>query len=174
MLLRFIGAGLTVAALVGCAPAGGPASRRDACERQFRAYDTATRMFSGGGFEENFTLDPNIARKAQRLIEEDCLTRDRDLAAIYAMEVPPAPAAPAGARIDPIWLHAGIVPGFATELEARSFFGRIGYPVRGIGAPMLGRRIYIGPFDTEGALAEAARVAAEAGFVAPYPRRFGI
>jgi hypothetical protein len=177
MPLRLIGAGAALAALVGCASAAsGPEARREVCERQFRAYDTAVRMFSGGGFDENLTLDPNVAREAQRLIEEDCLTRDRDLAGIYTMDALPVRAAPAGsgARIDPIWLHVGIVPGVVTEIQARTFFGELGYQVRGIGAPMLGRRIFVGPFDTEGALAEAASIAAKAGFVAPYPRRFGV
>ena len=57
-------------------------------------------------------------------------------------------------------------------MQARQYFGGLGLRVRSIGAPGLGRRIYVGPFATEGGLAEATEIARRGGFVAPYPARF--
>jgi len=50
-----------------------------------------------------------------------------------------------------------------------AFFQRQGVRVRSVGRAGLGRRIYIGPFATEGALESARQLAISAGFTSPYP-----
>ena len=45
-------------------------------------------------------------------------------------------------------------------------------PARSVGSPALGRRIYLGPFGTLGALDGARELALRAGFASPYPARF--
>jgi hypothetical protein len=68
-------------------------------------------------------------------------------------------------------VHLGIVTGIGDEAFVTRHFRGLGYRSRGIGAEGLGRRIYIGPFTSQGALDQALTVAREAGFVAPYPAR---
>ena len=65
-----------------------------------------------------------------------------------------------------------VLPPAIEQTAQRARQGGVGLPVRSRGAPGLGRRIFIGPFDTEGGLAEGMEVARRAGFVAPYVRRF--
>ena len=48
------------------------------------------------------------------------------------------------------------------------FFRGLGYRSRGVGAPTLGRRLFIGPFTSQGALDQALDVARQAGFIAPH------
>ena len=65
-------------------------------------------------------------------------------------------------------MHVGIVTGIYDEGRATQFFRGLGYRSRGVGAAGLGRRLYIGPFTSQGALDEAIAVAREAGFITPY------
>ena len=57
------------------------------------------------------------------------------------------------------------------EGRATQFFRGLGYRSRGVGALGLGRRLYIGPFTSQGALDEALTIAREAGFISPYPAK---
>ena len=63
----------------------------------------------------------------------------------------------------------GVITSIVDEQRVTAYFRGLGYRSRGIGADGLGRRIYIGPFVTEGALREAIDVARQAGFISPYP-----
>ena len=56
--------------------------------------------------------------------------------------------------------------------ERDAFFAAQGVAARSVGAAGLGRRIYIGPFATQGALDGARDLALRAGFAAPYPATF--
>ena len=68
-------------------------------------------------------------------------------------------------------VHLGIVTSFGDEARVTQFFRGLGYRSRGVGAAALGRRLYIGPFITQGALDQAIAVARQAGFIAPYPAK---
>lgn len=169
MFLRSFGLIVSLATLlVAAAPVD--AASGDVCTRRFRAYDRAVLMFSSPG-QENLVVSRNVGTVGQRLFDAGCVTRERDLSgvgvAVGAIEGDGGPA------IRPVSLHVGIVPGIVMEAQMRTFFGDLGYRVSSIGAPGLGRRIYLGPFATEAALVEATEVARLVGFVAPYPRRFG-
>jgi hypothetical protein len=161
--------------LAGCAPGLGFSPAPRGCERLFRDYDTALRV-SGGGFgRPDLVLPTRVSRTAQRVREGGCLTwfgeDPRALAALQA-DLAAGLRGESGAPIRPVTLQLGIVPGYFSEFQARQFFGELGYRVRSRGAPGLGRRIGLGPFTTEGGLAEAAAAARRAGFPAPYVWRF--
>jgi hypothetical protein len=144
------------------------------CVNRFHAYDVAVTTFSNTGWGEGPIIASAISRAIQRLRQADCVTDWDDIARMptVAAELRGQLAGEHGAPIKPTTLMAGVVTGYAGELQARQFFSEIGYRVRSQGAPFLGRRIYIGPFATEGGLAEATAVAVRAGFVAPYPKFF--
>lgn len=161
--------------LAGCAPGLALRAAPADCERLFRDYDTALRV-SGGGFgRPDLVLPTRVSRAAQRVRVGGCLTDfgedPRALAALQA-NLAAGVRGESGAPIRPVTLQLGIVPGIFSEFEARRFFGELGYRVRSRGAPGLGRRIGLGPFTTEGGLAEAAEAARRAGFPAPYVWRF--
>ena len=86
--------------------------------------------------------------------------------------VTPPPPSPPGAAIPPTTVHAGVVTNMGDDAAARAFFEAHGIRARSIGSGPLGRRIYIGPFATEGALADGMALAGAAGFASPYPARF--
>jgi hypothetical protein len=77
-----------------------------------------------------------------------------------------------GQAIRAISVHAGVVTNMDDEARAIAFFEARGVRVRTIGNAALGRRIYLGPFATQGALDDAIALSRQAGFVAPYPARF--
>ena len=58
------------------------------------------------------------------------------------------------------------------DARARAFFASKGVTARSVGSAPLGRRIYIGPFVTQGALDQARALALDAGFASPYPATF--
>jgi hypothetical protein len=82
------------------------------------------------------------------------------------------PVTEAGPAIPPVSLHAGVVANMQDDARARAFFEGQGVPARSVGSAPLGRRIYLGPFATVGALDQTRDLALRAGFVAPYPARF--
>ena len=77
-----------------------------------------------------------------------------------------------GAAIAPIYLHVGIVTSSEDDARARAFFEGQGLRARSVGAPGLGRRVYVGPFASAGALEGGRALAFQAGFAYPYPARF--
>ena len=92
-------------------------------------------------------------------------SRDLGLAAAAPPVVDGGPAI-----ADPI-LHAGVVTNMADEAGTRLLRGT-GRPARSVGSAALGRRIYLGPFATQGALDGATALARAAGFASPYPATF--
>ncbi len=119
-------------------------------------------------------VDRNTSRAAQRVLQAGCVTRLNDLAGLAALEATLSGSLRReyGAVIFPTWLQAGVVPGLLAEQRARDFFAALGMNSRGVGAAGLGRWVLVGPFRTEGGLAEAAAAARSAGFIAPVPRAF--
>lgn len=166
--------------LVGCAGVqGGLTGAQPDCRVLFRNYDQAIQAFGNSdysrGDSQSWKVPTAVDRAGQRLRAQGCLTSADDLAATFLMssqELRASLVGESGAPIEPISLHAGIVQGITSEVVVRQFFGGLGVRVRSQGAPGLGRRIYLGPFATEGGYAEATELALKAGFVAPYPARF--
>jgi hypothetical protein len=108
--------------------------------------------------------------QAQRIRQAGCITLTRDIARMEAVGGPPV--ADSGSAIAPVGLHAGVVTNMQDDGRARAFFAAHGVPARSVGSAPLGRRVYLGPFATRGALDQARDLALRAGFIAPYPARF--
>ncbi|MBP7000473.1 hypothetical protein [Amaricoccus sp.] len=172
---------LAALTLAGCAGGIPPQSRdRSACVGLFRQFDIYANAMP------NEARDPWTGRERtpwplfqyrQLLVQNGCTTRPDDLARLDAVAAarkaagwrladsgPPAPY--------PGSVHAGTVTSDAEAARAVAFFEGLGIRATSIGAPGLGRRVFIGPFRSQGAVGEAIRLAAEAGFVAPYASQF--
>lgn len=164
-------AGCSGMALVDEPSRGDPA----ACLAAFEAYDRAVWLYPSNKFGSDdapATMVPApVSRPAQALVTQGCLTSSADLAGMPALAARLAGhrVVDSGAAIRPTALHLGIVTGIGDEQESTWFFRGLGYRSRGVGAPTLGRRLYIGPFVSQGALDEAIAIAKEAGFIAPFP-----
>lgn len=166
-----------LAALSGCAqfadrpPPGDPA----ACRAAFEQYDLAAQLFQP--YYYNPRLDGRssqnaaISRAGNRIISQGCLTTSRDITGIEALGMRLGPGKPenSGPEIEPTAVHVGILTGFTEAGRAIAFFEGQGYQTRTIGAEKLGRRLYIGPVTSQGALDQAIALAAEAGFPNAYP-----
>ncbi len=152
---------------------GGPSPTGDPnqCVSLFRNYDLVEdTMSTPSGYRDQLTVQPALMVEVNRLRQAGCLTNADDLAGAASLPVsePVAGATP----ISPISVHAGVVTDMAIDEQAKQFFTDRGMRARSVGAAGLGRRIYLGPFDTREALDQALSLAREAGFVAPYPARF--
>jgi hypothetical protein len=162
-----------VAALAGCAtaPAGPQRAAGATCVVLFQNYDLAyATMSTPGGRRDRMSIPPALQLPVQLLMQSGCLTTSSDLAGMEAAGGPPI--VDSGAQIVPTSLHVGVVTNNADEANAISFFAANGVAARTVGAAGLGRRIYIGPFGTQGALDGARDLALRAGFAAPYPASF--
>jgi hypothetical protein len=161
------------AALGGCATATAPGPGRSdgaTCIRLFQWYDLVeATMSTPSGASDRMTIPPALQLPAQQLRQAGCITLSADLAGMSAAGG--LAATPPGAAIPPTRLHAGVVTNMADDANAQAFFAANGVPVRSIGSAALGRRIYIGPFTTEGSLDAARDLAVRAGFRYPYPAR---
>jgi hypothetical protein len=162
------------AVLGGCVPATAPGPSRapgDVCVALFRQYDILENLYPDNQRRfQNRVARPPVEAQAQRLRRAGCLTLTRDLAGMEAS--PQAPATGGGAAIPPVSLHAGVVTNMEDDARSRAFFASRGVPARSVGSAPLGRRIYLGPFATQGALDGARALALGAGFAAPYPAQF--
>lgn len=174
----FLLAAPALALLVGCQDTpvnmAASADQGAVCERRLRDYDRAALFFSNGGWSRDQFLSREVQSAAQSARQAGCVT-GTDITDRLAQELPAARATPRGehgAPIRPTWLQVGVVGGITAEVQSREFFSGLGFTVRSRGAPGLGRRIFIGPFATEGGLNDAVALATRVGFVAPYPRRF--
>lgn len=170
----------TATLLAACAEIPQQTRDRSACVGLFRQYDIYANAMP------NEMRDPWSGRERtpwplayyrQLLVQNDCMTRPRDLSRLDAVA---AARQAEGWRIrdsgapapSPGSVHAGTVTSDAEATRAVAFFEGLGIRATTIGAPGLGRRVFIGPFRTRGAVGEAILLAAEAGFVAPYPSQF--
>jgi hypothetical protein len=159
-----------VLALGGCAggPAPGPArASAEQCVALFRQFDVLENLYPDNQrrFQDR-VASPPVAAQAQWLRNAGCITMNADLAGMDEYAGPLV--ADGGAAIPPTSLHAGVVTSMEDDARARAFFSGKGVPVRTIGSAPLGRRVYIGPFGTEGAVNGARELALGAGFAFPY------
>ena len=93
--------------------------------------------------------------------EAGCITMTDDLAGMETVAAPPV--ADGGAAIAPTSLHAGVVTSMADDATRTRLLRRPrACRARSVGSAPLGRRIYLGPFATQGALDEAPRPRARA------------
>jgi hypothetical protein len=157
-------------------PAWGAPVRGDpaVCLKWFEAYDTAAWLYPDNRFPTGDDPGPmqraELNRPMQQIRINGCLTWPGDIDGMPALAARLAPwrIVDSGAPIRPTALHVGIVTGMYDEGRTTQFFRGLGYRSRGVGALGLGRRIYIGPFTSQGALDQAIAVAREAGFISPY------
>lgn len=161
------------ASLAACTTtSGGPAAPVSAdCVVLFQSYDlVAATMSTPSATYDRMGIPPALQLPVSRLRSAGCLTTSDELAPMALID--PVPITGGGAAIAPISLHAGIVTNMADEAAVLAFFEASGIRARSIGAAGLGRRIYLGPFQTQGALDAARDLAVRAGFLAPYPAHF--
>jgi hypothetical protein len=166
---------LAALAIAGCAPgqiAGpGPQASGNDCAALFRQFDILEAMYpSNQRRYQNRVAPPPVEAQAQLVRNAGCITLTRDLDGMEAAGG--APVTPSGPAIAPISLHAGVVTNMEDDARARAFFASQGVPARSIGSAPLGRRIYLGPFATQGALDAARDLALRAGFASPYAAQF--
>ena len=165
-------AALAALAVASCAPLGfvaPPPATAETCVPLFEEFDRLDLLHGGDRWGDELVGPPELWEQGMDLVRADCITRLDDLTIASA---PRTPVTESGAPIDPISLHAGVTAGITGELRVRDYFAERGVRVRSVGSFALGRRIYLGPFSTEGGLRAAAQAAREAGFVAPYPAFF--
>jgi hypothetical protein len=162
-------AALLLAALAGCAAPVAPTRTSSAdCVMLFQNYDLIkATMSTPSGRRDRMAIPPVLQLPVQRLNQAGCLTLTAELARMATLAAPPV--TDGGAAIPPTSLHAGVVTNSADDAAAIAFFAAHGVNARSIGAPGLGRRIYLGPFQTQGALDGARDLAVRAGFASPYP-----
>jgi hypothetical protein len=160
---------LLSAGVPGCTVQNTPWKDPEVCRENFEAYDAAVRSF-GTTYGDPDTMNGTVSRTAQDLMTDGCITRSDDLAEMEAARERLSPHRPveSGAPRSATAVHAGIVDGFSSQARVTQYFAALGYRSRSVGAQGLGRRIYIGPFYSQGAIDEAIRVARAAGFVSPY------
>lgn len=159
----------TALALAACAPVTPPPRDVAACAALFRQYDVTSRFERTDADDSrpgDRRSDSGLRRLAQELARRDCFTRPDDLAGQEAAAG--RAIVENGARLErPLVVHAGAVTGGSEQAVA--FFTERGLRATSIGAPLLGRRVYVGPATTQGGLLDLILLATEAGFVAPYP-----
>ncbi|MFT3971986.1 MAG: hypothetical protein QM699_00470 [Amaricoccus sp.] len=175
--MRVVIAGVALLLMGGGCAAGvaDQPSRGDpvACLAAFQSYDRAVRNYPANAFGSDDAPAPMVpapvSRPAQALVQKGCRTSSADLDGLptLAARLAGHQVVDSGAPIPPTVVHLGIVTGIEDERAVTQFFRGLGYQSRGIGAPTLGRRLYIGTFTSQGALDEAMAIAREAGFVAP-------
>jgi hypothetical protein len=166
---------LLLAAVAACGVVSEQTRDPSRCVQLFAEFDSLesiSRPDLEGGFGHSaFGFRLNSVTNALR--QNRCLTMSRDLANLDALAASRAGFAPAdsGAVIRPVAVHVGVVTSMADDARVRAYFEGLGYRATSIGSARLGRRVYVGPVASEGALAELIGIAREAGFVAPYPAR---
>jgi hypothetical protein len=160
---------LALLALAACAPQGGvpEVAREGECITLFRQYDDLQQWVRR---RDDVTIPPELELQQIWLRQAGCITMNDALAGMESL--PLVPVTDSGPAIAPISLHAGVVTSDATDAQVRAFFEARGVRARSIGEAGMGRRIYLGPFATQGALEGARDLALAAGFVGPYTARF--
>jgi hypothetical protein len=163
--------GLGLGACAGIPAPEATRSPTDQCVALFQRYDLIEDWLSTpSGRRDRWIAPPPLMQQAQWLRNAGCITLTRDLDGMETLAAPPAPTP--GPAIAPISLHAGVVTNMADDARSIAFFSSRGLPARSVGSAPLGRRVYVGPFASEGELAAAHDLAVAAGFVAPYAARF--
>ncbi len=152
--------------------AASTAASGDACVALFQRYDAVqATMSTPHGAADRMPIPPSLQFPVTQLQSAGCMTLTNELTGMASADG--RPVADGGpALVPPSALHVGVVTNSADEANAVGFFQGRGIRVRTVGAPGLGRRIYVGPFATEGALSSARDLALAAGFSSPYPANF--
>lgn len=163
------------AGLAACASAPLPGPSRAAsgpvCIDLYQRFDVLERTFSSPPRRrDQMIAHPVVMAQAGRIRRAGCLTFTREIAGMEAVAGPGV--TDAGLLIRPVALHVGVVTNMEDDARARAFFEARGAAARSVGSAALGRRVYLGPFRTQGGLDTARDLALRAGFSAPYPARF--
>ncbi len=157
-----------LAGLAACGTA--PEQSRDPalCVRLFAEFDSLESIarpdldagFGSSAFDFQLTAATNALRQYR------CLTLSRDLADLDALAAARAGFVPSdsGAAIRPVAVHVGAVTSMEDDAQVRAFFEALGYRATSIGSARLGRRVYVGPVASEGALADLVGIARERFF----------
>ena len=156
--------------LGACAPAGGPVDTAPGwgnCVALFRNYDLLEQTVRR---PDDRTIPPGLNLPISLLRQNGCIAVTADLVGMESLPV--VPITDGGAAIAPISLHAGVVTSTEDDARSRAFFAARGVQARSVGVAGLGRRIYLGPFRTDGALNAARELAVSAGFAYPYTVQF--
>ena len=169
---RRAGAVLLFLALAGCAVGGStppPSPERSAaiCPGLFRQFDAIEdTMSTPTGRRDRLVVQPELVVPAQRLRAGGCISLTADLTGLDTPAL--APVVESGPQVGRMSVHAGVVTNMNDDARVRAWFEAAGVPVRTVGSPALGRRVYLGPFATQGGVDGAAELARTAGFVGPY------
>lgn len=170
MRISLLASVLVLAAAADISGAAAAAPDPVACARAMTAYNTAAWAHPLQRFDEDGQTPPGALSKAVGAVRrQGCLTSGDDLGDLAALAARLSPYAidNSGAAIRPTTVQIGIVTGISDEARVTAFVRALGYRSRGVGAEGLGRRLFIGPFTTESAVAQAIATAREAGFIAP-------
>jgi hypothetical protein len=160
---------LLAAALPGgdAAAAGQRQADGPACAAMFQRFDLLQAMYPDNSRRyQGRSARPPVEAQAQVLRNAGCITMTAGLAGME--RVPAGVVSDAGGAIRPVQIHAGVVTSMEDDARARAFFAAHGVQARSIGSAPLGRRVYIGPFATQGAFDAARSLALAAGFASPY------
>ncbi|MEM8570760.1 MAG: hypothetical protein AAGG56_07590 [Pseudomonadota bacterium] len=118
----------------------------------------------------------SVSRRGLDIIRKGCVTRQRDLVGLEqrAAGFIDEEVGDFGEPLRNAAVHAGIVAGLTSQARVTTYFSSLGFNTRSVGADGVGRRIYIGPLRSEGAVEQAIEAARAAGFISPYlsERRF--
>lgn len=161
-------------ALLSGGSAGAQELDNPRCAFLFQNYEAITQSFGANSRRRDASAPGPVMDAARMLRMGNCLTFSDALAGLDGIgpEAGAAARGNSGAAITPISLHVGIVTSSQDDAAARAFFERQGLKARSVGAAGLGRRIYVGPFSSAGALEAGRALALQAGFAYPYPARF--
>ncbi len=175
MRIRTLALGLAgCAALAACdVPLQAPPDSAQ-CTRLFEEYDYLVNTFPPDKYSassDTYILYPALGKQNIRLISAGCVTNTDDLDGLEQLGAKLGFRKPvdSGAAIKPTAIHVGVLTSLTDVSRATVFFRNLGYKTRTIGAEGLGRRLYIGPVASEGAMRDAMDIARQAGFIAPYP-----
>jgi hypothetical protein len=163
-----VAAALAISAGAAAIPAAAqPQADGATCVAMFRQFDILQEMYPNNRARySNRAAQPPVLTQAQLLRNAGCVTMTRELAPMAGLT--PHPFGDSGAAIRPSRMHAGVVTSMQDDAEVRAFFEANGVPAASIGSAPLGRRIYVGPFATQGALDHARDLAVRMGFASPY------
>ena len=180
VIVRIAGAALAlVLVLVSCAPTETVTRRADpeTCLILFASLDRTIRFYPPDTYRSRSgrrIINPRLSRIVHKILRGGCTTDQADLVVMdtLASELGDFRIEDSGSPSETNALQVGIVTGLIDEVRVAQFFGRLGYRYRSSGVEMLGRRVFIGPIRSEGAMEQAIDVARRAGFIAPYPARY--